>query len=109
MRIRVIYSHAIESYTAIPYNERIPRPANPIFRPAYQGSNPISDIWSKQALKVAVKYLKRYELLFYFNIILELNLLLYLSLYTYFILVLKFKTIFKRFHSNSLEHSCNLH
>ncbi|KAF8621658.1 hypothetical protein AX15_007672 [Amanita polypyramis BW_CC] len=51
--------HSMESYTAIPYTERIPRPANPILRPAYQGSNPVADIFSLWALQTTVKYLPR--------------------------------------------------
>ncbi|KIO12955.1 hypothetical protein M404DRAFT_123702 [Pisolithus tinctorius Marx 270] len=51
--------HSLESYTAIPYTERTPRPANPILRPAYQGSNPVADIFSMWALKTTVKYLPR--------------------------------------------------
>ncbi|KAE9410509.1 alcohol dehydrogenase [Gymnopus androsaceus JB14] len=51
--------HSIESYTAIPYTERTPRPANPILRPAYQGSNPVADIFSLWALQTTVKYLPR--------------------------------------------------
>ncbi|XP_022805089.1 hydroxyacid-oxoacid transhydrogenase, mitochondrial-like [Stylophora pistillata] len=51
--------HAIESYTAIPYQKRGPRPPNPNMRPAYQGSNPVSDVWSKHALGIVAKYLKR--------------------------------------------------
>ncbi|KAF8655289.1 hypothetical protein AX16_003188 [Volvariella volvacea WC 439] len=51
--------HSMESYTAIPYNERTPRPANPILRPAYQGSNPVADIFSLWALQTTVKYLPR--------------------------------------------------
>ncbi|KAF2729434.1 NAD-dependent methanol dehydrogenase [Polyplosphaeria fusca] len=54
-----VLCHSLESWTAIPFYERIPRPANPIQRPAYQGANPISDIFSLKALKDTVKYLPR--------------------------------------------------
>jgi hydroxyacid-oxoacid transhydrogenase len=53
-----VLSHAIESYTAIPYSER-PRPERPILRPAYQGANPISDLWSLEALRMVRDYLPR--------------------------------------------------
>jgi hydroxyacid-oxoacid transhydrogenase len=53
-----ILSHAIESFTALPYSER-PRPDRPSVRPAYQGSNPISDIWSLQALRMVAQFLVR--------------------------------------------------
>ena len=54
-----VLCHSLESWTAIPYHERSPRPDNPINRPAYQGANPISDIFSLQALRSTVKYLPR--------------------------------------------------
>lgn len=54
-----VLCHSLESWTAIPYFERTPRPKNPIERPAYQGANPISDIFSLQALRSTAKYLPR--------------------------------------------------
>ncbi|MCJ1237671.1 hypothetical protein MMC14_005658 [Varicellaria rhodocarpa] len=54
-----VLCHSLESWTAIPYHERVPRPSNPINRPAYQGANPISDIFSLQALRSTVEYLPR--------------------------------------------------
>lgn len=53
-----VLSHAIESYTALPYYER-PAPGRPGLRPAYQGSNPISDVWSLEALRLVAEYLPR--------------------------------------------------
>ena len=53
-----ILSHALESFTALPFTER-PRPARPELRPAYQGSNPISDIWALQALRMVSAFLVR--------------------------------------------------
>jgi hydroxyacid-oxoacid transhydrogenase len=53
-----VLSHALESYTAIPYTAR-PKPARPLERPAYQGANPISDIWALRALEIVDEYLLR--------------------------------------------------
>lgn len=53
-----VLSHAMESYTAIPYTSR-PKPARPIERPAYQGNNPISDLWSMRALEICAESLLR--------------------------------------------------
>ncbi len=53
-----VLSHAIESYTALPYTSR-PRTHRPIMRPAYQGSNQISDLWSLESLRMVAQYLPR--------------------------------------------------
>jgi hydroxyacid-oxoacid transhydrogenase len=53
-----VLCHAIESYTVMPYTDRQGQD-DPSYRPAYQGNNPISDIWSLQALRVTAKYIKR--------------------------------------------------
>ena len=53
-----VFCHAIESYTAAPFDNR-PKPENPILRPAYQGSNPVSDIWSLRAIELGAKFLPR--------------------------------------------------
>lgn len=51
-----VLCHAIESYTAISWQTR-PLAARPSLRPAYQGSNPISDVWSLEAMRLAAFYL----------------------------------------------------
>jgi len=53
-----ILSHAVESFTAMPFTGR-PRPDRPAMRPAYQGSNPISDVWSLEAMRLVNRYLVR--------------------------------------------------
>ena len=53
-----ILSHAVESYTALPYTGR-PRIERPSERPPYQGSNPISDVWSLEALRLVARFLVR--------------------------------------------------
>jgi hydroxyacid-oxoacid transhydrogenase len=50
-----VLSHAVESLTAIPFDSR-PAPESPVYRPAYQGSNPISDIWSSKSIEIIGKY-----------------------------------------------------
>jgi len=53
-----VLSHALESYTALPYDQR-PMPARPLERPAYQGSNPVSDVWALRALELVAEFLPR--------------------------------------------------
>ncbi len=53
-----VLCHALESYTALPFTKR-PYPESPLLRPAYQGSNPVSDIWAMESMRMVFKYLRR--------------------------------------------------
>jgi hydroxyacid-oxoacid transhydrogenase len=53
-----VLGHAVESLTALPFNRR-PAPDHPGLRPAYQGANPISDIWSARAIEMASRNIVR--------------------------------------------------
>jgi hydroxyacid-oxoacid transhydrogenase len=53
-----VLSHSLESYTAIPFDRR-PKPERPLLRPAYQGTNPISDLWAIRALEIVAEFLPR--------------------------------------------------
>ena len=53
-----VLSHALESYTAIAFTAR-PYPERPLMRPAYQGANPISDLWVRETLAMVAEYLPR--------------------------------------------------
>jgi hydroxyacid-oxoacid transhydrogenase len=53
-----VLSHALESLTALPYDQR-PAPEHPRMRPAYQGANPISQIWATRAIEMVAQYLLR--------------------------------------------------
>ncbi len=53
-----VLSHAVESYTALPYDAR-PAPEHPGLRPAYQGANPISDIWATKAMDAMARNIAR--------------------------------------------------
>lgn len=53
-----VLSHAIESFTALPYTDRA-APDEPRMRPAYQGANPISDLWAEHTIQMVARYLVR--------------------------------------------------
>jgi hydroxyacid-oxoacid transhydrogenase len=53
-----VLSHAVESYTALPFTSR-EAAAEPKLRPAYQGSNPISDIWALTATEMMARNLTK--------------------------------------------------
>ena len=53
-----VLCHAVESFTALPYTAR-EAPADPALRPAYQGANPISDLWAERAIELVADYLVR--------------------------------------------------
>ena len=53
-----VICHAIESFISKPYYQRN-IPNSPDDRPPYQGSNPVSDIWSMKAIEFGGKFLTR--------------------------------------------------
>jgi alcohol dehydrogenase class IV len=53
-----VLSHALESYTSVRFDAR-PAPRDPMKRPAFCGSNPISDHWCEKALELVGRNLRR--------------------------------------------------
>ncbi|MQA07696.1 MAG: iron-containing alcohol dehydrogenase [Pseudonocardiaceae bacterium] len=52
-----VLSHALESYTAVPFDTRR-RPEDAMRRPAFCGSNPVSDVWCEMALRLVGEHLR---------------------------------------------------
>jgi hydroxyacid-oxoacid transhydrogenase len=53
-----VLSHSLESLTALPYTQR-QAPDTPKQRPAYQGSNPISNVWASKAIEMCTQNIVR--------------------------------------------------
>jgi hydroxyacid-oxoacid transhydrogenase len=53
-----VLSHGLESFTALPFDRRT-APESPGLRPAYQGSNPISDVWAVRAIEMVAQNIVR--------------------------------------------------
>jgi hydroxyacid-oxoacid transhydrogenase len=53
-----VLCHAMESISALPYDQR-PAPESLELRPAYQGANPISDLWASKAIEMVAKNIVR--------------------------------------------------
>lgn len=53
-----VLSHALESFTSVPFDAK-PAVQDPMTRPAFCGSNPISDVWCEMALKLVGANLRR--------------------------------------------------
>ena len=53
-----VLSHAVESFTALPYSSTAGARSSGQ-RPAYQGANPISDVWASKAMDVMARNIVR--------------------------------------------------
>ena len=53
-----VLSHSLESYTSVRFDAK-PAAEDPMRRPAFCGSNPISDVWCEMSLGLVGRYLRR--------------------------------------------------